>query len=188
MRSRVQVTAAVVMAAALLGCSGSSAKRAVDRAEQEIAKIRDQAAKIAPDRLQSLTDSLAAIKTRLEAGDNRSALMSARSVTALARDLGATLENTRTQLETAFKSASDELPGLLQRVQARVAELAAMRRLPPNVNAASFATIRTESAGWTGMWDAAQKAYADGNLAAAMSQANALRRALTAAQGPLGME
>jgi hypothetical protein len=188
MRARVPMTGVILIAVALTGCTERSARSAVDTAERQLDQVREQASRIAPQRLQALSDSLEAIKARMAEGDHRSALMSARSVSALARDLSATLENTRSQLQSAFTTAQNEIPGQLQAVQARVSELAAMRRLPQNVNAAAFATVRTESAQWPAMWDEAQKGYADGNLAAALAKANELRRALGNARSVLGME
>lgn len=188
MRNRAQVTTVVVMAAALWGCSAGSARREVGAAERQIQAIQESAQKIAPDRLKALTDSLEAIKARIEAGETRAAVMSARSVTTQARDLAATLETTRSQLETAFRGASGEIPGQLERVQARISELSAMRRLPPNINAANFAALRAEAANWPAMWEQATKDFSEGNLAKAMSQANTLRRALASAQNTLAMQ
>jgi hypothetical protein len=170
------------------GCGASSARKAVDTAEREIAAIRDEAAKIAPDRLQSLTDSLEAIKARLDSGESRSALMSARSLTSLARDLSASLPNTKSQLETAFKSASEEVPPALQQVLARIEELGSQRRLPPTIDAARFSTLRTESAGWSATWEQAQQDFADGNTALAMQKANDLRGKIRNARSTLGMD
>jgi hypothetical protein len=188
MRTIGHIAAVGLLALSLSGCEEGSARKAVEGAEAAIAAVQEQGANIAPARLQSLQDSMAAIKTRLEAGEHRSALMSARSVTSLARDLGATMGNTKTQLENAFKNASDELPPMLQKVTARINEVAAMRRLPSNIDAAKFATVQSASAGWTDLWNRAMQDYQSGKLAAAMGKANELRTALRSAMNTLSMD
>jgi hypothetical protein len=173
---------------ALAGCSEGSARGAVASAERQIAELQAEASKIAPDRLKSLTDSLEAIKARVAAGDHRSALMSARSVSSLARDLSATLPTTKGQLESAFKSASDELPGSLQSVLGRIDELGKLRRLPSTIDAQRFGALRTESAEWSSAWTQATQDFSAGNLALAMQKANDLRSKIRQARTVLGME
>jgi hypothetical protein len=188
MRTLAHITAVGLLAVTLSGCEEGSARSAVEEAETAIAAVEAEAANVAPVRLQALQDSMTAIKSRLEAGEHRSALMSARSVTSLARDLGATMASTKTQLESAFKNATDELPPMLQKVTARINEVAAMRRPPPNVDPAQFASVQSASAAWSDLWSRAMQDYQSGKLAAALGKANELRTALRSAMNTLAMD
>jgi len=186
MSKLARVTMVAIVGLALAGCVEGSAREAVEKAEGQVSALRDQAQKIAPDRLQALDDSLAGVKSRLESGDYRSVVMSARSISAQARDLEANMDNTKSQLETAFSSAAGEIPAQLEQALARISEIAGMRRLPSSVNAASFEALKTESATWNDAWAKAKADFDAGNLAQAMSAANALRAKIREATALIG--
>jgi hypothetical protein len=186
MSTRLWITSLSAVSLVLAGCGGGAAG-AVESAEREIARVQEQAAKIAPDRLQALSDSLAAFKSRLGQGDDRAIVLATRTLVSQVRDLVANLETTKQQLTGAFSTASSELPRMLETVLARISELAAMRRLPPTVNAERFSALQAESAGWSAMWGKAQEDFNAGNLAAAMSAANTLRAKLRDANSFLGL-
>jgi len=186
MRTLARVSLVTAIALGLGGCAERSAKSAVEKAESQIAAIRDEAQKVAPDRLKSLSDSLESIKGRLSGGDFRSVVMSARSISALTRDLEANLGNTKSQLETAFQGASNELPGQLDAAIAKVNEVAGLRRLPAGIDPAKFNTLKEESATWMDSWNKAKADFDAGNLAQAMSSVNGLRAKVREVNGLLG--
>lgn len=175
MRTLARVSLVTAIGLGLGGCAERSARSAVETAETQIAAIRDEAQRLAPDRLKSLTDSLESIKGRLSEGDYRSVVMSARSISALTRDLEANLANTKSQLETAFQNASNELPGQLNAAVAKVNEVAGLRRLPAGIDPAKFNSLKDESATWMDSWNKAKADFDAGNLAQAMSSVNTLR-------------
>ncbi|MEZ4589169.1 MAG: hypothetical protein R2909_22580 [Gemmatimonadales bacterium] len=175
MRTLARVSLVTAIGLGVGGCAERSARSAVETAENQIAAIRDEAQKVAPDRLKSLSDSLESIKSRLSGGDYRSVVMSARSISALTRDLEANMANTRSQLQTAFQSASNELPGQLDAAIAKVNQVAGLRRLPAGIDPAKFNTLQTESATWMDSWNKAKADFDAGNLAQAMSAVNSLR-------------
>lgn len=186
-RSLATTGAGVLALLLTTGCAQGSAEKAVGNAEAAIAAIRVEAEKIAPAALATLNDSLTAMKTRMEAGDYSGALMGARTVTTMARDLGANLETRKAQLTTAYETTAAAIPGRLEAVNARIAELAAMRRLPPTVNAAAFTAVRDEAPQWSTTWASITADHAAGNLAGALTAANTLRDRLAQAATALGM-
>jgi hypothetical protein len=169
------------------GCARSSAETAVTRAEAAIAAIRPEAEKVAPVELASLNDSLTAMKARIAAEDYSGALMGARSVNSLARDLGANLATRKAQLTTSYNTTAEAVPRQIGAVNARIAELAAMRRLPPGVDPAAFAAVRAEAPQWQEKWAEASQQFAAGNVALALTAANEVRARLTAVSKMLGM-
>lgn len=156
----------------LAGCAQTSARSAVTAAEKAVAGIQEQASLIAPTQLKALSDTLADVKARYDRGEYQSALMGARSVSMMARDLGAQLPTQKAQLTSAFESAQKEVPNLMTSVQGKVAELAALRRLPPGIDPAKFAALQSDVATWPDQWAQAQAAFQKGELAAAMATAN----------------
>ena len=174
-QTRLAMAVAMPLVLGLAGCAKSSAESAVASAEKAIAGIQEDASKIAPNQLQALTDSLTEIKAKFTAGDYQSALMSARSLTSMTRDLGAQLPTQRDQLNSAFNNAAAELPKMIDAVVAKVGELGKARRLPPGIDPAKFAALQGEVGGWSGGLAAASEAFKRGELAAAMSQANTIR-------------
>lgn len=179
--------AGLALALTTAGCAKRSAESAIGQAERSIAAVRADAEKIAPNELKGLTDSLEAMKAKVASGDYSGALMGARSLASLARDLGANLPARREQLTNSYNAVAAEVPKLLDQATARVNELAAMRRLPPGIDPARFAAVRTESTGWAGAWTEAAAAFSQGNLAQALNLAGGLRDKLTAALKTLGI-
>ena len=165
----------VILLAGLAGCAKSSAESALAAADKAIAAIQAEATMIAPAQLKALSDTLADVKARFGKGDFQSALMGARSVSVMSRDLKAQLATQKTQLTSAFESAQKEVPGMADAVQARVADLAKMRRLPPGIDGKRFAALQGDVGTWREQWTAAEAAFQRGELAVAMSSANQLR-------------
>ncbi len=172
---------------ATAGCGKSSAESAIKKAESGLAAIKADAEQVAPDELRALTDSIASMKALLASGDHSGALMGARQAGTKTRDLLANLATRRGQLNSAFAAMSTELPTMLKSVTTKMAELGAMKKLPPTIDAAKFAAVKGQADGWATTWSAAAESFKAGNLAAAMSAATALKAQLTTAMATLGL-
>ncbi len=171
----------------LAGCAQRSAENAIGQAEKTIAGMQAEAEKVAPNELKALVDSVAAMKARVAAGDHSGALMGARTVGTMARDLEANLAGRKEQLTTSFNAASAEIPKQIETVTARITELAGMRRLPAGIDPAGLSALKDEAATWGATWTAASDAFKAGNLAAALTQANQLKTRLAVAVKALGI-
>jgi len=171
----------------LAGCAKSSANSAVARAEKDIAQLPPDAAKIAPVEVKALNDSVGAMKANIEKGDFRAALMGARSVSSLARDLSFNLNARKTQLTAAYNAAADEVPKQLDSLAAKVEELGKMRRLPPGIDAARFAQVKANVDVLRQQWTAATQAHANGEIAAALAKANEVKAKVADAMKVVGM-
>ena len=177
----------MVLGLGLGGCAKRSAESAIAQAEKSIAAMQADAEKVAPNELKSLTDSVAAMKARVGAGDYSGALMGARTINTLSRDLRANLASRKDQLTSSFNTLSAELPKQLDQVMARITELGGMRKLPTGIDPAKFAALKTESAGWAAAWKSATDAFAAGNLAAALADANQIKAKLADAMKTIGL-
>ncbi len=177
----------VLLMGSLVGCARQSAEKAIARAEQDIAAVRPEAEKVAPTDLAVLMDSVAAMKAHVASGDYGAASKGARNLGLSVRDLRANLSNRRQQLTTGFTATSNDLPGQLDAVVARVAEIGAMRRLPPGIDQARFEILKAEAPTWPNTWAGAKQAYDDGNLAEAMSTAAQLKNKVADARRLLTM-
>lgn len=169
------------------GCAKRSAESAVAAAEKAVGKVEAEASKVSPIELKAVVDSIAAMKGHIAAGDYRAALMGARSASSMVRDLESGIATRKEQLTNSFNALSAELPKQMASVTSKVAELAAMRRLPAGMDPAMVAGLKTETGGWQAAWDGATKAFADGNLADALTQARAISDKVTAAMTRLGL-
>lgn len=187
MRNPIRHVAAGLVLVMASGCAKGSAESAVAAAEKAIGKIEVEATKVSPVELKAVVDSVAAMKGHIAAGDYRAALMGARSASSMVRDLESGMATRKEQLTNSFNAISAELPKQMTTVTARVAELAAMRRLPAGMDPAMVAALKTETGGWQAAWDGATKAFADGNLADALTQARAVSDKVTGVMTKLGL-
>lgn len=169
------------------GCAKGSAESAIAKAEKAVAAIQADAEKVAPAEVKALSDSLVAMKARVATGDYSGALMGARQAGTMTRDLTANLAKRRDQLNSAFAAVSAELPKELAAVMVKVTELGALKRLPPTIDAAKFASLKAEAGGWATKWTAATEAFKAGNLAEAMAAANEVKVKVSAAMTTLGL-
>ncbi|MHB1327928.1 MAG: hypothetical protein ACYC2K_06970 [Gemmatimonadales bacterium] len=171
----------------LVGCARQSAEKAIAKAEKDIEAIRPDAEKVAPADLAVLVDSVAAMKAHVTSGDYAGASRGARNLGLSIRDLRANLGNRRQQLTTGFTATSNELPGQVEAVVARVAEIGALRRLPPGIDPARFEALKVDAPTWPNTWAGAKQAYDAGNLAEAMSTAAQLKTKVADARRLLSM-
>jgi hypothetical protein len=181
------IVAVGLVLVSVAGCAKRSAESAVASAEKAVASVQAEAAKVSPNELKAVTDSITAMKGHIAAGNHRAALMGARSATAMARDLQSGIATRKEQLTNSFNAIAAELPKQLTSVTAKIAELGAMRRLPPTVDATKFTALRAEAGGWEAAWATATQAFASGNLADALSQANAIKTKVANAMATLGI-
>lgn len=185
MRRLVLLAVAGVLAGST-GCAKQSAESAITKTETALAAIKDQAEKLAPSDLKSLTDSLAGMKAKVAAGDYDAALMGARGLGNMVRDLSSQLEQRKGQLNTTFTAMTAELPKQIEELTAKVTQLAGMKKLPGGIDPAKFAALKTDAAGWGAAWTAAADAFKAGNLAEAVSKGTELKNKVAAATALLG--
>ena len=184
---KTRVAAVIMVGIGLAGCAKRSAESAIARADETLAAVRPEAEKIAPNELKAMTDSVAAMKARVAAGDHSGALMGARTINSMARDLQANLPKRKEQLTASFNSTAAEMPKEIEAVTARVAEFGKLRRLPPGLDPAKFAALQTEVPGWSTSWTQATESFKAGNLAAALNLANELKARIADAKRTLMM-
>ena len=184
---KTRLALALVVAFGLGGCAKRSAESAIAQAESDIAGMQATAEKVAPNEFKTLRDSVTAMKAKVTAGDYSGALMGARTVGTMARDLRANLTGRAAQLTTAFNGIAAELPKQVDAVTAKVKELAGLKKLPAGIDPAGFAALKDQVPTWSQTWATADASFKAGNLADALSKANDLKTKVAAAMKVVGL-
>jgi len=184
---KTRLALAFLCAVGLAGCAKRSAESAIRDAESDMTAMQAAAEKVAPKEFKVLSDSVAAMKAKVAAGDYSGALMGARTVGTMARDLRANLASRTTQLTNSFNGVAATLPKEIDAVTAKVRDLAAMKKLPKEVDPARFAALKDQVGTWSQAWANADAAFKAGNLADALSQANDLKNKVADAMKLVGL-
>jgi hypothetical protein len=170
------------------------AEKAVAQIEAALAEIRDDAAKYAPDELNSLDNSVATLKKGLASKDYNDVVMGAPSVASAVTSLRDTVAKAKIDAESVMAAAQAEwgelstsVPQLVETIQSRVDTLSKSRRLPKNVDKATFETIKTDFETVKSEWTAAASDFASGAAGEAVRKARAVRAKAEEIHAKLGM-
>ena len=189
----VACAASVLM---LAGCANRKepAEKAVAQIEASLAEIRDDAAKFAPEELKSLDTSVATLKKGLANKDYNDVVMGAPSVASAVTSLKDTVAKAKIDAEAVMAAAQAEwgelsasVPQLVEAIQSRVDTLSKSRKLPKNVDKATFETIKTDFETVKADWTAAASEFASGAAGEAVRKARAARAKAEEIHAKLGM-
>jgi PBP1b-binding outer membrane lipoprotein LpoB len=99
----------IILAVTLLlaACANQKepAEKVIAQAESEISSIREDAAKFAPEALQSVDSTLAGLKEKAAQGDYKSVLAGAPQLTAAVNSLKETVAGKKAEFETQMAGA-----------------------------------------------------------------------------------
>jgi len=182
--------AALLAAAGLVACENPSkvpAEAALKSAETALAAVGDEAARLAPDELKAVTDGLAAAKAKFTSGKYQEALGAASDLGAKVKGLGEAVKARKDELTKAWSAAAAAVPEMMGAVQARIAELSAMKKLPKEIGAEALAKAKEEAAAVGAAWEKAQAAFRSGALAEAVAQVRGLPERAHGIMDRLGM-
>jgi len=191
-----RVFALLLFGALLAACGGQQepAKKAVETAEASITAIRDDAATLFPDDLKDLEASLAVMKDHYAKGKYPAVLTASRSLnTRIAQVTNAiAAEKTENQavneqLTVQWNTLSEELPAMVEAVTARVASLEKSGKLPKDVDAATFARVKSDAATMAQSWQQAQGAFSNNNMQEAVDMAQTAKEKAGTVMMILGM-
>jgi len=93
----------------------------------------------------------------------------------------------KNELAARWKEMSATVPGLVQAIDAKVAELAAAKRLPKGMDDARFAAARTDIESVTQAWSEATAAFQGGDVPRAVRTARDVKAKAEALAGMLGL-
>ena len=188
----------VSLGALLVGACSSQkepAQQAVTKAEDALSSIHDEAAKFAPDNLQSVEGQVAALKQTYISGDYAKVLATAPAVktaiTTLRQDADAKqaeADAATAKVKQEWRILAGEVPKMVTDVKAAVDNLTTSKKLPKGVNKASFETVKTDTASLDPMWTDASNAVASGDYAGGVSKGQAVKDKATALMQTLGIK
>jgi hypothetical protein len=171
--------AIALMASTLLAAGGCSrakddATRAVSTAEASLAAVRDDAARYMPNELQSVDSSVTALKASMAKGDYKVVKANAPAVNSSIESLKSGVaakkeENTAAAAE--WNTYATDVPQMVTALQSRVDTLSKSKRMPKNMNAAAFGTVKTDLETLKADWAAASSAHDSGNDIEAVNKA-----------------
>jgi uncharacterized phage infection (PIP) family protein YhgE len=183
--------AAVLIVAACANLK-EPARQAVASAESSLAAMRDEGAKYAPDALAAVEAQLASLKESFAKGDYKAVMAGAPKVTAAIAGLKDTITAKKAEMEAALasqcSSLSADLPKMIEAIQSRVDTLSKSRRLPKNLDKATFESAKSGLDSLKATWAEATAASSSGNVADAVAKAQAAKDKGTDIMSQLGMK
>jgi hypothetical protein len=177
----------------LAGCASKMepAQKAVANIEAAIAAAGPDAAKYIPDQLQAVNGKLADLKAKFDQKDYAGVLAAASTLLPDAQGLAAAASSAKESALAAlggeWTTLSGALPAAIAALESRVNILSKSRKLPANLDAASFESVKTGLAEAKSLWDQATASQAAGNVEAAVTAARQVKEKTSAAMTALGM-
>jgi DNA repair exonuclease SbcCD ATPase subunit len=174
---------ALAAAAMLAACTSQKepAEHAVAKIEASLADVRADAEKYAADQLKSTEVSVNRLKENLAKQDWSGVVVGAPSVAAEVDALKTTVSSAKANAEATLAAAQGEwtdlsssVPPLVEKLQARVDQLAKSRKFPKGMDKAGFETAKTDFENLKTEWTEAASEFASGQAA------NAVRKARSA--------
>jgi hypothetical protein len=187
MRQWLKGTALVSACALAFACSKGPAEAAVKAAETAVEQARPQLEKIVPAEWATLQDAVKGARAQFDAGNYKEAMQSAQALAPRVQQAVTAAASRAAELTQAFQGVQGALPGLVEALTAKVAELGAMKRLPKGLDAAALQAAQTDLPGLTRGLSEAMTAFQNGNLPQAVEQANAIKAKAEALAQALGM-
>jgi predicted outer membrane protein len=170
---------AAALAVALLFASACAnykepAQAAINESETSLQNIAVDAQKYAPDQYRAIADQLEAAKATFAKGDYKAAHAAARDLPAKMTELSASTTAANDQAVAGMKeewnALSADVPKMVEAIQSRVDMLSKSRKLPKNVDQASFDAAKSGLETMKQDWDAATRASAEGNVEEAVAR------------------
>jgi hypothetical protein len=200
MKSRSVFTGFLSMAfAALLlaGCANQMepAQKAITDIEAAISAAGADASQYIPDQLNAVTGQLADLKAKFDKKDYKGVIAAAPALLTEAQGLAgaaatakeAALAAAREALNAEWATLSGALPAAVAAIESRVNMLSKSKKLPANLDRATFDSVKTGLAEAKTLWDQATAEQASGNVEAAVTAARQVKEKADAAMAALGM-
>ncbi len=153
---------------------------AIKAGEEAFNAVKGDAMKYVPDQAKAVSDSIDTAKAAFAKQDYAGALSSAKDIAAKAKDLGPAAMKAKDELTAGWGGMSAAMPKMVSGIEVKEKALAAAHKLPEGA-ADKLTAIKTG-------WGEATEAFKAGNLADAMSKANALKGQATELAASLGMK
>ena len=170
-----------------VACNKGPAREALEEAERALAAARPDLEKYLPEELAELTAAAQDARSRLEEGRYTDALKVAQDLPLKIQLAVGAATVAKSELVARWKEMSATVPGLVQAIDAKVAELAAANKLPKGMDDAGFAAARTDVGSVTQAWSEATAAFQEGDVPRAVRTAQDIKAKAEALAGMLGI-
>jgi predicted small lipoprotein YifL len=176
MKNVLKMTALVLCCVALVACSQKGpAEAALTAATTAVDGVKAEAAKYVPDQAKSLMASLTSAREAFDKGDYKMALETANAIPAKAKEAAAAVAAKKDELTKNFTALTASLPATVEQIKAKVAELAAMKKLPKDMDKAKVEAAKTGVEAAQKTWAEANDAFKAGDLTAAVAKGNEVK-------------
>jgi hypothetical protein len=170
-----------------VGCNKGPAEEALKVADQALAAATPEIQRYVPEELASLTAATQAARSALEKGQYTEALRAAQGMPARIRAALGAAAAKKEQMVAAWNEMSGRLPNLVQSIEAKLAELAAAKRLPKGMDEAALAAAQADLGSVTQAWTEATAAFQGGDVPRALRTAQDVEAKAEALAAILGL-
>ena len=175
------------LALSAVACNKGPAQEALAEADRALAAARPDLEKYLPDELAEFTAAVQAARSQFEEGRYTDALKAVQDLPLEIQVAVGAAKVVKNELAARWKEMSATVPGLVQAIDAKVAELAAAKRLPKGMDDARFAAARTDIESVTQAWSEATAAFQGGDVPRAVRTAQDVKAKAEALAGMLGI-
>ena len=188
---------AAALAVALLFASACAsdkepAQAAIKEAETSLMNVAGDAQKYAPDEYRAISDQLESARASFAKGDYKAARAAASDLPAKITELAATTTAAKDQavagLKDEWNALSADVPKMVEAIQSRVDMLSKSKKLPKNVDQASFDAAKSGLESMKQDWTAATQASAAGNVEEAVAKVKSAQQRGNEVLGLLKMQ
>jgi hypothetical protein len=177
---------ALLLAAACSGAKGK-AQTAITAAEQAVAAVPADAAKVIPDELAALNTSLQSAKDQLANSDYEAAIGTANDAVAKAGELITSLPAKKAALSATLDTLAVAMPRNLGAIKAKLDQLGRSRQLPRGIDAQQVQAAKDTYTAASEEWAAVMADYRAGDLGKAMAAAVSLKTRVSQSLQALGL-
>jgi len=190
MRKYLSIIVAVLFAFSLAACSSGKvpAEQAIKAAEEAFNAAKGEAVKYVPDQVKAVEDALNAAKDSFAKKDYAAATSAATSVAAKAKELASAAAAKKDELTKSWGDLSGGMPQMLDAIKSRVDILSKSKKLPANLDKEKFEGAQSGLAEVNKVWDEANSAFKEGNLADAVAKATTVKEKAAGIMATLGMQ
>lgn len=188
-RSVAGCLAALALVIAACGDNGKAAAvAAVNALGASYDTVRDEAAKYLPaDQSKAIDQALASVKETLSKGEYMKVVSDVERLSATLKSARSAIAEKKAELSKRWEDAGQQMPGVLQSIEKRLAELSTAKRLPDGVKKESVDAGKAALGSLKTAWAEASSAFSHANVADAVSKASIVKAKTAEIMDSLGM-
>lgn len=180
MRIAKTLVALAATALVLAACANQKepAEKAMAQVESSLAEFRAEAEKYAAEELKGVEESVAKLKKNLTGKDYQAVVLGAPSVASAVKSLKDTVATKKSDMEAILAAAQAEwtdisakMPQMVEALQSRIDTLSKSRKLPADLDKATFDSVKTDFEALKTEWTEASSEFASGMSADAVRKA-----------------